>query len=165
MTENEAIKILKKDSCYECAQGTNSPFNCEYGGCRVAEATREAIKALEEVQQYRTLEKRLSDMFCSSVSLKSVVDELERNLKEPDSPHPMKARILTYKESADWDAYRAIGTPEECRAAVERNNEKTRIIDGVTECCGYDFGIDAFRIELSKFCPVCGRKIERNGEE
>lgn len=61
--------------------------------------------------------------------------------------------------------YRAIGTPEECRAAVERNNEKTRIIDGVTECCGYDFGIDAFRIELSKFCPVCGRKIERNGEE
>lgn len=47
ITENEAIKILKKDSCYECAQGTNSPFNCEYGGCRVAEATREAIKALE----------------------------------------------------------------------------------------------------------------------
>lgn len=61
--------------------------------------------------------------------------------------------------------YRAIGTPEECRAAVERNNEKTRIIDGVTECCGYDFGIDAFRIELSKFCPVCGRKIERSDEE
>lgn len=56
--------------------------------------------------------------------------------------------------------YRAIGTPEECRAA-ERNNEKTRIIDGITECCGYDFGIDAFRIELSKFCPVCGKKIER----
>lgn len=78
------------------------------------QACEVAVKALEEVQQYRTLEKRLSDMFCSSVSLKSVVDELERNLKEPDSPHPMKARILTYKESADWDAYRAIGTPEEC---------------------------------------------------
>jgi hypothetical protein len=31
MTENEAIKILKKDSCYECAQGTDSPFSCEYG--------------------------------------------------------------------------------------------------------------------------------------
>lgn len=112
MTESEAIKILKKDSCYECAQGTDSPFNCEYGGCRVAKATRVAIKALEEVQKYR-----------------------------------------------------AIGTPEECRAAMERNNEKTRIIDGVTECCGYDFGIDAFQRELSKFCPVCGRKIERSGEE
>lgn len=48
MTESEAIKILKKDSCYECAQGTDSPLNCEYGGCRVAKATRVAIKALEK---------------------------------------------------------------------------------------------------------------------
>lgn len=55
MTENEAIKILKKDSCYECTRGTDSPFNCEYGACRVAKATRVAIKALEEVQQYRAI--------------------------------------------------------------------------------------------------------------
>lgn len=55
MTESEAIKILKKDSCYECAQGTDSPFNCEYGGCRVAKATRVAIQALEEVQQYSAI--------------------------------------------------------------------------------------------------------------
>lgn len=55
MTESEAIKILKKDSCYECAQGTDSPLNCEYGGCRVAKATRVAIQALEEVQQYRAI--------------------------------------------------------------------------------------------------------------
>lgn len=53
MTENEVIKILRKDSCYECAQGTDSPVNCEYEECIVAEATREAIKALKEVQQYR----------------------------------------------------------------------------------------------------------------
>lgn len=33
MTENEAIKILRKDSCYECAQGTDSPVNCEYWKC------------------------------------------------------------------------------------------------------------------------------------
>ena len=55
MTESEAIKILKKDSCYECAQGTDSPLNCEYGGCRVAKATRVAIQAIEEVQQYRAI--------------------------------------------------------------------------------------------------------------
>lgn len=55
MTESEAIKILKKDSCYECAQGTDSPLNCEYGECRVAKATRVAIKSLEEVQQYREI--------------------------------------------------------------------------------------------------------------
>ena len=77
----------------------------------------------------------------------------------------IQACEIAVKALEDVQQYRAIGTLEECRAAVERNNEKTRIIDGITECCGYDFGIDAFRIELSKFCPVCGRKIERNGEE
>ena len=70
MTKQEAIKILKKDSCYECSQGTDSPFNCEYWECRVAKATRVAIKALEEVQKYR-----------------------------------------------------AIGTPEECRAAVDKQKD------------------------------------------
>ena len=48
MTESEAIKILKKDSCYECSQGTDSPLNCEYGECRVSKATRVAIQALEK---------------------------------------------------------------------------------------------------------------------
>lgn len=68
---------------------------------------------------------------------------------------------MAIKALEEVQQYRAIGTPEECRAAVKRNIEKTRIIDGITECCGYDFGTDAFQIELSKFCPVCGREIER----
>lgn len=77
----------------------------------------------------------------------------------------VNAHIIAINVLEEVQKYRAIGTVEECRAAVERNNEKTRIIDGVTECCGYDFGIDAFQRELSKFCPVCGRKIERSNEE
>ena len=76
-----------------------------------------------------------------------------------------EALNMAIKALEEVQQYRAIGTPEECRAAVERNNEKTRIIDGVTECCGYDFGTDAFQRKLSKFCPVCGRKIERSDEE
>ena len=114
MTESEAIKILKKDSCYECAQGTNSPFNCEYGGCRVAEATREAIKALEEVQQYRT-----------------------------------------------------IGTPEECRAAVEKQtDEKPTAVLGTFggkeyECknCGSDVCYG------DEYCRWCGQKLDWSDEE
>lgn len=87
MTESEAIKMLKKDSCYECAQGTDSPLNCEYGECRVAKATRVAIKALEEVQQYR-----------------------------------------------------AIGTPEECRAAMKKQNSTNKELEShdekhILECC------------------------------
>lgn len=30
---------------------------------------------------------------------------------------------------------------------------------GITECCGYDFGVDAFGKNKPKFCPMCGKKI------
>ena len=32
---------------------------------------------------------------------------------------------------------------------------------GVTECCGYDFGADAFGKKKPKFCPMCGKKITK----
>lgn len=113
MAEQEAIAIIKKNYP-KCCKMVNGRYEGGFDDtdCELGQAFNIAIKALEEVQQYR-----------------------------------------------------AIGTPEECRAAMGRSNEKTRIIDGITECCGYDFGIDAFQIELSKFCPVCGRKIEQEGEQ
>lgn len=102
MTENEAIKILRKDSCYECAQGTDSPVNCEYRECRVAEATRAAIKALEEIQQYR-----------------------------------------------------AIGTPEECRAAVEKQTaKKVKSISQVKDGDSY--------VGLIGRCPCCEDILEED---
>lgn len=123
MTENEAIKELETsiDLAKMCTQ--NYERKNEIQGYEMA------IKALEEVQQYQALEKRLSDMFGGSLSLKMCVDELERILTEPDSPHPMNAKILTYQEAADWEAYRAIGTPEECRAAVEKQKEMITYCD------------------------------------
>ena len=161
MTENEAIKGLETsiNLAKMCTQN--------YERKREIQGYEMAINALEDVLQYRALEKRLSDMFCSSVSLKSVVDELERNLKEPDSPHPMKARILTYKESADWDAYRAIGTPEECRAAVEKQtDEKPTAVLGTFggeeyECknCGSDVCYG------DEYCRWCGQKLDWSDEE
>lgn len=110
MTENEAIKILRKDSCYECAQGTDSPVNCEYRECRVAEATRAAIKALEEVQQYR-----------------------------------------------------AIGTPEECRAAMEKQTAKRpRIIGNAMICPSCP---RCFKSASPTYCPSCGQMIDWGNEE
>lgn len=119
MTENEAIKILKKDSCYECAQGTGSPFNCEYGGCRVAKATRVAIKALEKVQKYRT-----------------------------------------------------IGTPEECRAAMGRQNPIAAIAEkedtGTTKytcpTCGRYLGWSTGSLP-ARYCWKCGQKLDWSDEE
>ena len=118
MTENEAIKELETsiDLAKMCTQN--------YERKNEIQCYEMAINALEDVQQYRALEKHLSDMFGGSLSLKMCVDELERILVKPDSPHPMNAKILTYQEAADWEAYRAIGTPEECHAAVEKQIPK-----------------------------------------
>lgn len=92
------------------------------GGCLNSEeyiACNTAIKAIKEVRQYRALEKHLTDMFGSFLSLETVIDELERQLKEPGNPHPINAKILTYEDAKAWEEYKAIGTPEECRKAME----------------------------------------------
>lgn len=128
MNENEAIERIKY-RMYTVEQVAGK------GGMEDLEM---AIKALEEIQKYRALETRLAEMFGGALCLEIVIDELERQLKEPDNPHPINAKILTYEEAADWDAYRAIGTPEECRAAMEKQTAIPREI-----------------IEGKYFCPKC----------
>ena len=32
------------------------------------------------------------------------------------------------------------------------------LVDGITICCGYDFGTDANR---AKFCPICGKLLKK----
>ena len=146
MSENEAKKYMQIEK--ECIN-RDCDRNCAQ--CDIVQQVDDlnsaydaAINALEEIQQYRTLEKRLLDMFGGSLTLEAAVDSLELALKEPDSPHPMNARILTYKESADWDAYRAIGTLEECREAMEKQAGKltvdeAKVIAAKAICigCGY----------------------------
>ena len=78
-----------------------------------------AIKALEEIQQYRALEKHLSDIFEGDLSLSDVVNELDRYLKNPDSPHPVNAKILTYEDADMWETYKTIGTPDELKQLKE----------------------------------------------
>ncbi len=36
-------------------------------------------------------------------------------------------------------------------------NEFSYLVDGVTSCCGYDFGTDMDKV---KFCPICGTEIK-----
>lgn len=120
--------------------------------CQNCDHKDEYIEELEaEVEPYRALEKRLTDMFGGELSLEDVTDELERYLKEPDNTHLINAKILTYEDAADWDAYRTIGTPEECkksvsvcRAMIERNITPENMEEYMKfedECvkCGFTF--------------------------
>ncbi len=126
----------------------------------------EYIEELEaEVEPYRALEKRLTDMFGGELSLEGVTDELERYLKEPDNTHPINAKILTYEDAAAWDAYRAIGTPEECQAAMEKQipykPSRKKLVWGIGKCkCGVEF-LD----RKTGFCGNCGQKLDWEDEE
>lgn len=164
MNENEAIERIKyRMHTVEQVAGEGGMEDLEM-----------AIKALEEVQQYRALEKRLTDMFGGELSLDDVTDELERYLKEPDNTHPINAKILTYEDAAAWDAYRAIGTPEECRVAMEKQTAKRPDYEGdgyadghlvydtwICPCCGKHYEVDYDEYD---FCPDCGQKLDWEGE-
>ena len=95
MKASEAIKILKEDSCYECSQGTDSPLNCEYGECRVSKATRVAIKALEEVQQYRAIG---TPEECRAAVEKQKVD---KELESHDEKHILKSCLGLMQDMVD----------------------------------------------------------------
>lgn len=130
----------------------------------------------EKLKRYEDAEERLADMFDDSLTLEMVVDELEQQLKEPDSPHPVNARILTHKESADWDAYRAIGTPEECRAAMEKQTARKGIREKIKK--GYNRGKHHYycpvcyekgdlrnKYNVGLYCSDCGQKLDWSDEE
>lgn len=61
--------------------------------------------------------------------------------------------------------YRAIGTPEECREAVEKQKpskpETTRLTIGIGRCkCGVEF-LD----RKTNYCGNCGQKLDWSDEE
>lgn len=134
--------------------------------CHNCDHKDEYIEELEaEVEPYRALEKRLTDMFDGELSLETVVDDLERYLKKPDNQHPVNAKILTHEDAADWDAYRAIGTPEECQAAMEKQipykPSRKKLVWGIGKCkCGVEF-LD----RKTGFCGNCGQKLDWEDEE
>lgn len=160
MTENEVIERIKTGICCEKGTARYCTDACMYGKEKCAYSV--AIKALKEIQQYRELEKRLTGMFGGELSLETVVDELERQLKEPDNPHPINAKILTYEDAADWDAYRAIGTPEECRAAVEKQTAK-KMESPWCPCCGKFLTTEYMNKRYH--CIYCGQLLEWGDEE
>ena len=137
--------------------------------CHNCDHKDEYIEELEaEVEPYRALEKRLTDMFGGELSLEDVTDELERYLKEPDNTHPINAKILTYEDAADWDAYRAIGTVEECLSAVEKQTAKKPVTYKGTnraDCpiCGAT--VRGISKPFGDWCSNCGQKLDWSDEE
>ena len=71
--------------------------------------------------------------------------------------------------------YRAIGTPEECRAAVEKQTARRPDYEGdgyadghlvydtwICPCCGKHYEVD---YDNYNYCPDCGQKLDWSDEE
>lgn len=167
MTENEAIENLKFFITKLC----NGIFG------EKIECFRVAIVALEEIQKYRLIEKRLMDMFGGQLSLEHYVDRLEEALKEPGKAHPVNARILTYEDADMWEAYKSLGTAEECRAAVEKQKAKRpKEFEDKFYACPMCGGVLMHKWEkyptkrMPKenglpYCLGCGQRLDWSGED
>lgn len=130
MKENETIQEL---------ESRISPYDTCKADFDANEAIKTAIKALEEVQQYR------------AIGTPEELQEMKKDFAEALS---------------DWRQYRKIGTLEECRAAVEKQTAKkvksiSQVKDGDSyvgligrcPCCG-----DILE-EDTVYC-VCGQRLD-----
>lgn len=83
-----------------------------------------AISAIKEVQQYREMNRKLREAYgdCDGL-LEKTVDFLCDHAGV-DIGNPIKSRLLTNEDVDKWDAYKKIGTVEECREAVEKQKEE-----------------------------------------
>lgn len=119
MTEQEAIKYLKDASRNNQMVGILP--KSDIGKC--------LIKALEEIQKYRELERKLN-----GVDLTMLVNHWMEMAAEGEIQGYQRGRVLTNEDADKWDAYLSIGTPEECRTAVEKQKEiKNNAVDDFVE--------------------------------
>ena len=131
-----------------------------------------AIYALKEVQQYRDMNRKLREEYGDCDGLLEMAVEGLCKHSCVDIGSPKKSRLLTDEDVDKWDAYREIGTVEECREAVEKWEPKECVIDSCPDhthykcpSCGkihlsrYKHGFPSLG-RIPRFCDHCGQAID-----
>lgn len=129
MTENEAIKRIKEFGLHHAIG--DLPYSA-----LTVKAFEMAIKALEEIQQYRAIEKELREKYHANVDIGQLMKCFIETIFKGEKHDGFC--ILTNEDAQMWEKYQAIGTVEECREAVEKQTAISREI-----------------IEGRYFCPKC----------
>lgn len=149
MTENEAIEELKFD-CNEL--GKAIPCDTSWGES-FENAYAMAINALEEVQKYRKIEKDLKERYHANVDIPLLMHHFIETVFEGEKHEGFC--LLTNEDAKVWEEYKAIGTPEECRTAVEKQTaKKVKSISQVKDGDSY--------VGLIGRCPCCGDILEED---
>ena len=133
---------------------------------------------LNELLRYREMDKKLREAYGDCDGLLERFVGLLCEHAGIDIGEPIKVRLLTDEDVDKWDAYREIGTVEECREAVEKQKPKAPkdslkikpVIDEngayvdadvtvylLCPNCGEMVGIDE---NVDKFCHECGQAIQ-----
>lgn len=149
MTENEAIEELK----YDCNElGKAIPCDKSWGKS-FENAYAMAINALEEVQKYRKIEKDLKERYHANVDIPLLMHHFIETVFEGEKHEGFC--LLTNEDAKVWEEYKAIGTPEECRTAVEKQTaKKVKSISQVKDGDSY--------VGLIGRCPCCGDILEED---
>ena len=144
MTENEAIEELK----YDCNElGKAIPCDTSWGKS-FENAYAMAINALEEVQKYRKIEKDLKERYHANVDIPLLMHHFIETVFEGEKHEGFC--LLTNEDAKVGEEYKAIGTPEECRVAVEKQTARKGIREKIKK--GYNRGMHHY------YCPVCYEK-------
>lgn len=109
-------------------------------------------------------------------SLKTAITALKEIQLYKDNKLCLVPTDVYSRQCSELDAYKEIGTVEECREAVEKQKPKKCIIDSCSDHAHYKCP-SCGRIELSiykhgfprlgritKYCPYCGQAIAENLE-
>ena len=164
MTEKEklecAIHCMKVNADIEVCEECNA-YNM--GDCECRDIAREAIKALEEVQEYRTLGK-LEDLKDFLV----VVSEDSTNAGEDG------ISLEFIKNLVELKRYKELGTLEEVRNAVEKQKPKKLEFMHMTgetrakfRCqCGNVVFNECYGVpdDTMQYCDRCGQKWDWSDE-
>ena len=110
MTIERAIKhakLVASEQMMRSGKCVQEDKNCDkFSSClKCAEEHEQLAQWLEELKEYKKLEEKLCVMFAGDCSLSDVVENLERQIAEPDRDHPVNARILTYEDAEKWNEY------------------------------------------------------------
>ncbi len=106
MTENEAIEELQTsiELAKMCTQNLERK--------REIQGYEMAIKALDEVQKYRKIEKDLKERYHANVDIPLLMHHFIETVFEGERHEGFC--LLTNEDREAWEEYRAIGAPEEC---------------------------------------------------
>ena len=154
MTENEKL-VRDETEAIECLK-SNKPTS---GYLMLQESIDMAIKALEEVQQYRAIgtpeECRKSVEICKSM--------IERNITPENMEEYMKFEDECVKRGFTFDSL--------LEAREKQTAKKIEIFNGQASCpnCKHLFGgMDTIKNLIAwdmSYCKMCGQKLDWSEEE